>query len=57
MSHCGGYYMGKRYIDGCVQSCYDDACNRAAMIAAPSPAWPIASSLVIGATLLFILFT
>jgi hypothetical protein len=27
MSHCGGFYLGKRYISGCVMSCHEDACN------------------------------
>ncbi|XP_054167189.1 uncharacterized protein LOC128964587 [Oppia nitens] len=27
MSHCGGFFFGDRYVRGCVQSCFEDACN------------------------------
>ncbi|XP_076359049.1 uncharacterized protein LOC143251656 isoform X1 [Tachypleus tridentatus] len=27
MSHCGGFYFDERYVSGCLQSCFDDACN------------------------------
>lgn len=29
MSHCGGFYFEDRYVKGCVQSCFEDACNHA----------------------------
>lgn len=27
MSHCGGFYFQDRYVSGCLQSCFEDACN------------------------------
>lgn len=30
MSHCGGFYFEDRYVRGCLQSCFEDACNAAA---------------------------
>ncbi|RWS26527.1 uncharacterized protein B4U80_10790 [Leptotrombidium deliense] len=27
MSHCGAFYFDSRYVKGCVQSCFEDACN------------------------------
>ncbi|XP_053206073.1 uncharacterized protein LOC128390386 [Panonychus citri] len=27
MSHCGAFYFDGDYISGCVQSCFEDACN------------------------------
>ena len=30
MSHCGGFYLDRKYVSGCVQSCHEDACNAAA---------------------------
>ncbi|KAI7686596.1 hypothetical protein SSS_09579 [Sarcoptes scabiei] len=32
MSHCGGFYFDNRYVKGCVQSCSENACNRASTI-------------------------
>lgn len=29
MSHCGGFYFEDRYVRGCLQSCFEDACNAA----------------------------
>lgn len=29
MSHCGGFYFDNNYVSGCVQSCFEDACNGA----------------------------
>uniref|UniRef100_T1IID5 Uncharacterized protein n=1 Tax=Strigamia maritima TaxID=126957 RepID=T1IID5_STRMM len=27
MSHCGGFYFDDKYVSGCVQSCFEEACN------------------------------
>lgn len=27
MSHCGGFYFDDQYVSGCIQSCFEDACN------------------------------
>jgi hypothetical protein len=27
MSHCGAFYLDGEYLNGCVQSCFEDACN------------------------------
>lgn len=32
MSHCGRFYFEDRYVKGCVQSCFEDACNAASRI-------------------------
>ncbi|KAM7304809.1 hypothetical protein ISCGN_014709 [Ixodes scapularis] len=29
MSHCGGFYFDDHYVRGCLQSCFEDACNAA----------------------------
>lgn len=31
MSHCGAFYFNDQYVSGCVQSCFQDACNVAAI--------------------------
>lgn len=32
MSHCGGFYFEERYVRGCLQSCFEDACNAAPLM-------------------------
>ncbi|KAI1303078.1 hypothetical protein HDE_02463 [Halotydeus destructor] len=27
MSHCGSFVFDEKYVSGCVQSCFEDACN------------------------------
>src|SRR5438128_1284065 len=36
MSHCGGFYFDEEYVSGCVQSCFEDACNHARHLSGPS---------------------
>ncbi|XP_015792087.1 uncharacterized protein LOC107368726 isoform X2 [Tetranychus urticae] len=35
MSHCGAFYFDHRYVSGCVQSCFEDACNTSYTINLP----------------------
>lgn len=32
MSHCGAFYLEGNYVRGCVQSCFEDACNHSANV-------------------------